>query len=208
MKRYSQYGEETVLDKFFQHKTNGFVVDVGAADGTRYSNSRYLIETLDWSGILVEPHPVFYQKIETLYANNNKVRHKNAAVHDVCGHMPFYVYGMNGLEPAQVSTLSTTFKDKVITLYGNGYEAQPIDVETITLQKLFEAFEVAECDFLSVDCEGNDINVLKSNNWGIVRPSLICVEHSMPQQELDQFMSDKRYKLYTRTIGNSFYVTE
>ena len=208
MKYYSQYGEENVLLQYFNQKKNGVVFDIGAADGTRYSNSRFLIENCQWSGVLVEPHPVFFKEIENLYRNNENVRYKNAAVHEVCGRMPFYVYGMNNLEPAQVSTLSPMFRDRVISLYGNGYEEKSIEVEVVTLKSLFEEFNVSTVDFLSIDCEGNDMNVLKSNDWKFIRPHLICVEHSMPQKELDSFMIDQNYKLYTRTVGNSFYTAE
>lgn len=71
--KYSQYDEEHILDFFFKKKKDGFVVDIGAADGVSNSNSRKLI--LDgWSGLLVEPNPNNYNKLVNLYNENDKDR--------------------------------------------------------------------------------------------------------------------------------------
>jgi len=64
--KYSQYTEEDFLLDFFKNKSNGFLVDIGAADGITNSNSRRLI--LDgWSGILIEPNKKNYNKLLDLY---------------------------------------------------------------------------------------------------------------------------------------------
>lgn len=203
MKVYSQYGEENVILSFFENKKKGKLVDIGAADGIKNSNSRCLIEQFDWTGILVEPHPTFYNQLEKLYANNKNIILKNIAVYNKIGVMPFYAYGFDNHEPAQVSTLSETFKDKVSTIYGDKYE-KSISVNVDTLENVLK--ENVNCDFLSIDCEGVDMDVLHSNNWSKYRPSLICVEHSMSINILDSYMLQCNYRFHNRTHGNSFYV--
>jgi len=198
---YSQYGEESILKSFFEEDTVGFVVDVGAADGIRYSNSRYLIEDLGWSGLLVEPHPTFFDKIKSLYEDNNTVSVLNAAVYSKEGEMPFYVYGRD--EHAQVSTLSKTFKDKVTTIHGDKFEVEPTQVRVVKLSSILE--ELDHVDFLSIDCEGVDMEVLRSNDWEKYRPSLVCVEHSMPRSTLHEYMSSVGYTFVEATEGNSFF---
>ena len=71
MNRYSQYNEEGFIDSFFKNKNNGFLVDIGAADGITNSNSRFLIEK-GWGGILIEPNTKNFNKLQDLYKNNKK----------------------------------------------------------------------------------------------------------------------------------------
>lgn len=198
---YSQYGEESVILDFFGQDTKGIVVDVGAADGITYSNSRYLIHDLGWSGVLVEPHPTFFNDIIKLYENNKNVTVLNAAVSLEEGKMPFYVYGRD--YRAQVSTLSKEFKERVIQVHGDKFENEPIIVNVIKLSTVLQ--NLNKVDFLSVDCEGIDMDVLKSNDWNLYRPSLICVEHSMPKEELYNYMDSLDYSFFKETAGNSFF---
>tara|TARA_R100000963_G_C4613365_1_gene83050 strand:+ start:223 stop:831 length:609 start_codon:yes stop_codon:yes gene_type:complete len=201
MTHYSQYGEEYVIDSFFNKKKNGFCVDIGAADGIRYSNSRYLIEELNWSGVLVEPHPTFFDNLKELYKNTDTISLLNIAIHTKTGKLPFYVYGRD--KHAQVSTLSESFKERVIIAHGDKYEDEAIIVNVETLENILK--DSPFVDFLSVDCEGVDMEVMKSNDWNVYRPTLVCVELSMPEEEVVEFMSSVDYKLYQKTAGNIFF---
>ncbi len=201
---YSQYGEEIVINNFFRNKKEGFCVDVGAADGVRFSNSRHLIESMEWTALLVEPHPTYFRQLSRLYKNNERVSLENIAVYSTSGEMPFYLYGHD--EHAQVSTLSKNFKERVCDKHGDKYEKKPILVQVRTLEKILKV--LPQVDFLSVDCEGVDMEVLKSNNWDEFRPTLVCVEHSMPKTELDSFMKSVGYVVHQRTIGNSFFIKD
>lgn len=197
---YSQYGEEEILNSFFDKTRDGFVVEVGAADGLLNSNSRYLIESLGWRGILVEPHPTYFNLLEQLYSDNNKVKLINSAAHSIKGEMSFFLYGHD--HRAQVSTLSEDFKKRVCDVHGDKYLEEAITVSVLTLEDILPSEDI---NFLSIDCEGVDMEVLKSNNWETKRPQLICVEHSMPKVELDSYMKEINYELLSRTQGNSFY---
>jgi len=203
MTQYSQYGEEVVIDSFFNKKKNGFCVDVGAANGIRYSNSRYLIEELNWSAVLIEPHPTFFDELKELYKNTDTVSLLNIAAHSKTGKLPFYVYGRD--EHAQVSTLSESFKERVINIHGNKYEDEPTIVNVESLKNILK--DLPFVDFLSIDCEGVDMEVIKSNDWEMYRPDLVCVEQSMPEEEIVEFMSSVNYKLYKKTAGNMFFTT-
>lgn len=204
MNTYSQYGEEDIINSFFNNKKNGVLVDLGAADGVLYSNSRYLIDVLGWFGTLVEPHPEFFKQLTTLYQNNSNIILLNKVVYNEEKLIPFFVYGRE--YTAQVSTLSEKFKQKVTIVHGDKYEPIPIMVESISLNNILSTYK--NVDFLSIDCEGVDMEVLQSNNWNLYRPSLICVEHSMPEDELRKFMSENNYSFLTKTTGNSFFVAK
>ena len=197
---YSQYGEERFLNEYFKEKENGFLVDVGAADGELYSNSRHLILNKNWKGILVEPHPFFFEKLVNLYHNNKDIKLLNCAAYKTEGKMPFYVYGNSS--SGQVSTLSEHFKAKVSFRYGDGYDKK-IDVEVKPLKTILK--NIKHIDFLSIDCEGVDLEVVSSNDWDNIRPSLVCIEHSMTKSTLWELMNVYDYHLVHETTGNSFF---
>jgi len=199
---YSQYEDQKIVLDFFESKRNGFVVDVGAADGVRYSNSRYLIAHLNWSGLLVEPHPFFHKQLIDLYSENPNVKILNTAVSDFAGECDFYCYGAD--EHSQVSTISAEFRDRVCVAHGDRYDPEPIRTSVV---KLSEILAIApSVDFLSIDCEGVDMLVIQSNDWKRFRPRLVCVEHSMEMSVLDQFMALHSYRAVAKTAGNSFFV--
>jgi len=206
MTHYSQYGEEVVIDSFFNKKKNGFCVDVGAADGILYSNSRYLIETLEWNAVLVEPHPTFFSNLQKLYEEDENITLINSAVYNIDAPkmMPFYVYGRE--VTAQVSTLSEKFKQRVITAHGDKYEDEPMMVRTTNLNEILKPLPVV--DFLSIDCEGVDMEVLMSNDWEINRPELVCIEQSMKEEVVVEYMKSIQYKTFDKTFGNIFFKKE
>jgi len=198
---FSQYGEERVINNFFSGKTGGLVVDVGAMDGETYSNSRDLIINYNWKAVLVEPHPDFFSALEKLYSNNDDVIIKNLACYHEEKVLDFYVYS-DGKESC-VSTVSSDFKERVIKAHGDKFKAESVKVQSVRLEKILS--ECEKIDFLSIDCEGVDMEVLSSNNWSKYRPSLICIEHSMSHEELHQFMSKINYSVYDKTAGNTFF---
>lgn len=197
---YSQYGEERVLRKFFGERKNGLVVDIGAMDGVTFSNSRDLIINYKWRGLLVEPHLPYFNKLESLYVDNKNVVCKNVCCFNENKVVDFYVFS-DGNDSC-ISTISEEFKDRASKIHGDKYH-EPIKINAYKLSDLLVGFE--DVDFLSIDCEGVDLEVLKSNNWNKIRPPLICIEHSMSLSSLDKLMSTIGYKFYDKTGGNSFY---
>ena len=199
--RYSQYGEEQVLNTFFgEHYTNGFLIDVGAMDGITYSNSRYLIKHKAWSGVLVEPHPEYFEQLKKLYENMDNIKLLNFGCYNREGESDFYLYatGIDG----SVSTMSEEFKKHVEHKHGDRYGKQ-VKIKLQTLDNIMKDY--TQVDFLSIDVEGVDMEVLMSNNWSKNKPRLICVEHSMDLQTLINFMNSVHYSKYAQTAGNTFF---
>ncbi len=190
----SQYGEYEILDKFFSRPPYtqldrwSYLVDIGAADGVDNSNSYELLKW-SWQGLLVEPNPQYFRDLLKLYSGYQglkPIKLSHYAISDVPGRKKFYLNN-------QCSSLT----------YPIGYA---IEVEAITLTDLFLLYKVpSEFEFMSIDCEGHDMAVLRSLDWKTWSIALVCVEHSMDKGELDAFMKTIGYKLHARTMGNSFY---
>jgi FkbM family methyltransferase len=77
------------------------------------------------------------------------------------------------------------------------------------LSAILGANNVQMVDFLNIDCEGNDLNVLQSNDWSRWRPRVICVEdhaRNWQQSDIAIYLSGLGYTLKFRAVFSSIYV--
>jgi len=202
MEIFSQYREEYFLLNYFNNKQNGVLVDVGAADGIINSNSRFLIKNNNWSGILIEPHPEYFTQLNNLYKNSKNIKLYNNGVFNKNCVLPFYQFG--NADIGQISTFSESFKEKQINSYGDKYKTA-INIECLTLQKIFFENNLLDIDFMSIDCEGVDMEVLDSNDWNVCKPTLISVEKSMDESILNNFIKKIKYTKIFENNGNAFF---
>lgn len=198
-KKYAQYGEDYILESLFANKT-GFLCDIGAADGIRYSNSRYLIER-GWSGLLIEPNPTNYKKLCDLYIDNSRIKIDNVCCYDKdAGNVDFYCDTYDGF--GQISTMSYDFKNVCESIYKPNYVEHKISC--LKTSSVFDRNSVPhKIDFLSVDCEGVDYEVLSGIDFSKHEIGLVCIENR--DQRIHDFMTVNKYKKLCLTEGNVFY---
>lgn len=198
----SQYGEETILLDFLQGKPHGMLVDVGAADGVFYSNSRHLIEEYGWKGILIEPEPEQYQELRRLYAGSLRVIPINAAASLKEGVVSLWPAGMG-------STTVPSWKARIEKDFPECKFGKPIDVRSAPLSMLlYEANCPDLINFLSIDCEGMDLEVLQSMNWDRYSVELLCVESGddgNADDPLNHYLKSIGFTFHARTRGNTFW---
>ncbi len=204
---FCQDNEEEIIVDFFNNKKNGFVIEIGAVDGLINSNSRFLISNLNWSGLLVEPNPFSYNLLKNLYRDNANIKLQNIAIFNKeDDNIEFHIYGEELID-SQGSTISTIFKERATMQTGDKYN-KTIFVKSKTLKNLFiENNILSRFDFLSVDCEGVDYEVLESNDWNMFRPNLICVENSLNVDKVESLLKNNDYIVFktTKGRGNTFY---
>jgi len=183
-----QYGEDKILEEFFQGKDRGFVLDAGAANGSDNSNSYHLLMK-GWNGLLIEPEPIQFAALQALW-NRDGIELANTAIGLKAGKATFYAC-------EQVSTMSEEFRDSCIKRFGVTYTETTVPVkglDTLLLQTYgFTPFPI---DFLTIDCEGMDLDVLATLSLHRYKPKLICLE--VPT-------TIPGYSVYTKTNGNTFY---
>jgi len=167
---YSQNGEDLVIDKLLGVKEKGFYVDIGAYDPTRFSNTkRFYLR--GWSGINVEPNK---NRFENFAKHRTRDINLNVGIGMVSGYIKFYEMFPN--------TLSTFSAESVKNYQKQGFRLiSETKVKVLSLRHILKKYaEDKEIDFLSVDTEGFDLEVLKSNDWKSYRPKVICIESSVP----------------------------
>lgn len=168
---YSQNEEERVILEYFSDKPAGVFLSIGENDGITFSNVRALAER-GWRGVMVEPSPKAYAKLKDLYN----------------GHKGFYTYPYaisdhNGKAMLQESGplcstadigLVSTFHAEEKARFSKSVRYSPIEVKTFRWKTFLNRLSVKEFDFISMDCEGDELNILPHMDLSATR--MICIE--------------------------------
>lgn len=205
-KTYSQEGEDLILDRIFKGKNYGFYVDIGAHHPIRFSNT-YKLYNSGWRGINVDATPgtmVLFNKI--------RPRDINVEIGISTANCKLDLLVFNA--PKGLTSATNTFKKERSKLIPNeAYKVITVDCITLTElleQKLPES--TTQIDLLTIDIEGLDLEVLKSNNWDKYKPKVIIFEihrNSNYKLELDhikQYLSPFGYSLYSMLYNSHIFM--
>jgi FkbM family methyltransferase len=190
---YSQFGEDLVVRTHFAEAFDnsiGRFIDVGAFHPFKYSNTM-LLSQLGWRGINIDCDPVKIARFEKLRPRDQNIC---AAVGEVPRNMVYLEYSSEGLTNRIVDSSEKTL------LSGIGekpLKVSPIRVTTLTQVIEQSAFRGQHFHYLNVDCEGQDLSVLKGLDFSRYSPDLITVEAftRTARPELTAFLADLGYEL-------------
>jgi len=172
LQSHSQHGEDALLWELLGEKTSGYYVEVGAYDGVSFSNS-YFFEAIGWTGLLVEPNPDLYARCREARPASRVVQ---AAVggRDASGSVRLFTVGGR----PGVDALSYTRADQahVERIRREGGQTIPVDVPLTSLDALLALAPPAAVDFVSVDVEGAELEVLDGLRLEKWRPQVLLVE--------------------------------
>jgi hypothetical protein len=199
---YSQHGEDVWLWKYFGKRTSGFYVDVGASSPIRLSNT-YLFYRAGWRGITVDP-------IQSLCDSHRRLRprdiNRNSGVGLAKQTATFYE-----LIPSVLSTFDKAWADKKFAdgaLLRAKYDIPIVPLSSILNDCLATPPNHA-IDFLSVDVEGLDDVVLRSNDWDRFRPHVVMYECNDPAQDhAASFLATVGYSPLENLGCNRLFVSE
>lgn len=185
--------EKQLIWEFFGRKREGFFIEVGANDPHSGSQT-WLLEQNGWRGILVEPQSALCEKL--------RPARKNAQVFQVACSAP----GKEGEATLHIGTqdgLSTL--EKQIDSHDVQF-ARTERVKITTLDKVLDEARVDAIDFLSIDVEGHEIEVMRGLNFEKYRPSLILIEDGVRNLDKHRFLKQRGYRLVKRTTLNNWYI--
>lgn len=175
---YSQNGEDLIIEEYFKslNLDNPRLLDLGANDGITLSNSYKLLQNGKWHGVLVEPSHEAYRRLqENLHGLS--VNLLNVAVGEIDGVTDFMESGVhfsNGTDVALVSTINEADYNK----WKHTTSWKKYQVTVVTMKTLFEKIGHNKFDFISMDIEGMDLQVLKQMDLSQMEVKCICVEHN------------------------------
>jgi FkbM family methyltransferase len=166
---FAQNGEDILLDRVFESRV-GTYMDVGACYPTIHNNTHFFY-LRGWRGVNIEPLPWLHAAFDEKRPEDLNL---SVAAGETEGEMPFYEVSSSG----GLSTLSKQFADT--------YRAQGLDViehriPVRTVAALVEEYAIAPPDFLSIDAEGTEAQVIRGLPLAHWRPRVIIVESTWPQ---------------------------
>ncbi|MCX6715599.1 MAG: FkbM family methyltransferase [Candidatus Taylorbacteria bacterium] len=174
---YGQAGEDReVYETFFEKpkKRNGFFVELGAFDGLNLSNTKFFEDYLGWRGILIEPTPEEFKK---LTQNRPRCILVNAAVSSIDGEV--YFLGKGGTA-GMIHTMARSFMKK----WHSDQSERSYAVPSMPFSKILQKHNVQFIDFLSIDVEGGEFEVLDTFDWSIpVHVIAVELDNSNPRKD-------------------------
>lgn len=188
---YSQNGEDIFVLNWFGSDFKGTLLEIGANDGITLSNSRLLIEN-GWSAELVEPGSIF-EDLTYLYPipEYDRVELYKLAIGDRNDTVQLFESGAHvqgGKDRGLVSTV-----DKSELNRWPDVDFQPSSTQMVTWAKYLKTFSVNKrFDFISIDAEGMDWQILKQMDLTNLGCRCLCIEWNS-QQELFKLFVDYCY---------------
>lgn len=188
---YSQEGEDLFMEKVLKKK-KGFYIDVGANDPDRFSNTK-LFYRKGWNGINIEPDETLFQ---VLVKRRKRDINVNVGIGEEKSNISFYKFIPH--------TLSTFSQEEASKYQEQGFqlvESKKVDVEKLVDVLSKHLPHGTAIDFMSIDTEGFDMHVLRSNNWERFRPRLICIESVTHTVDGKDNKKEDDHEVYLRDMG-------
>ena len=191
--------DEFVDSKYFHGKKTGFFVDIGAHGGKIHSNTLYF-EQLGWKGVCFEPDPRTFPQLKEV--RNCKLY--NCAVGSKEGIEKFIQHPCTW-----TSGLDRTYSDehRIFCAVPKG-EAEKyfIDVEVVTLNRIMREIGVNYIDFLSIDTEGAEMDIISAIDYDELYIHVIVLENKYRRNEIDDFLKQKGFQYVTRLHRDQVYI--
>lgn len=200
---YAQHGEDIILMSYLQRIYKGVFVDVGAHHPFRFSNT-YLFYRQGWRGINIDPKPGTKKLFNMLRPGDTNLEMGIAGEEGVLKYYMFDEPALNSFSQELSDERDQQTDYKIIGTK---------DIPVHRLERVLEDYlpQGKKIDFLTVDVEGLDIQVLESNNWEKFRPTMVVAEdldlnmtslHTSPVCEL---LFARDYELVGKTLTSLIF---
>jgi FkbM family methyltransferase len=197
---YSQFKQDKfIYENYFQNKTNGYFVDIGAHDGITFNNSKFF-EELGWNGVCIEPNPKVFLQLEKIRTN----KCVNKAISDKIETAKFFqIIGNSDMLSGLVGEFTQPAIARInneLQLYSDNFDY--IDVECDLFENIVDQTQI---DFLSLDTEGNELKILQTIDFNKFNIDVITVENNDYDNKFLNFLTPKGYKFICRLGCDELY---
>lgn len=205
---YSQCQEDAFLNEtIFKNKKNGIYIELGALDGVLYSNTKFFEDTLNWTGILIEPHP---DKFTTLTQNrpNNYLFNSLVSCHTDPLEFRYFVDGHAAVSGVENTLSRFHFDDFFDNSQWSMLPQNKMFITPRTLTDIIKETKLTHIDLMSLDVEGHEYEVLMSWNFS-VPIDIILIETLGVEPEKEEscreILIQHNYKFVTKWQHNEIY---
>lgn len=170
MKYYGQNFEDKTILEYFGDFVGTFA-DIGANDGITLSNTRAVMER-GWKGICVEPSPQAFARLKANVKFFKGVYPYNVAIGNKTGEDMLFE-STELLGEGDIGLVST-FVRAEIERFSSAVKYLPVTAKVYRWKTFLNRVKYKTFDFISIDCEGMDLDVLKQIN--LTKTRMVCVE--------------------------------
>lgn len=188
-----------------QDQSNLLFIDIGANDGTTWSNTAILEKQFNWKGICIEAHPTMFRHLK----QNRSCTCLEYAVSDEEGVLDFLTIE-GSWEANMLSGLVNNYdirhRDRVNEehlRYGGSASTQKVKCKT--LQRILDEEKISKIDYLSIDTEGSELPILRSIDFSKTEIDLISVEVNYEIEPIDTLLTQHGFKFITKVACDAFY---
>jgi len=198
---YSQWNQDQWLNEHVFKKTKKRVfIDVGAHDGIKFSNTYFFEKNLEWTGICIEPNPKVFEKLQ----QNRKAKCIMGCAYDQETEIDFlliegYSEMLSGINKEYNDQHRQRIDEEIKS---QGGIATTIKSKCFRLESIFDENKIIFADYITIDTEGSELNVLKGIDFQKIVFCIIDVEINYKEDEkkITDFLREKNY-IYITTIG-------
>jgi len=209
---YSQIGQDKYyVENIIKRRRRGVFLDVGAHDGVTFSNTYYLEKNLGWKGLCVEPNPSSYARC----IRNRTCNVVNKAVLEgPRGKAEFIIPEGEGVVEGGLEQLCAlkghvrekSLKEDFATQYA---KQRTIVVDTTSIMNLLNENQMHVIDYMSIDVEGYELDILKGIDYDKVKVRFLTVEHGNDEgyrKEIHDFLVSKGYERHRENKWDDEYM--
>ncbi len=197
---YAQNAEDVVLARLFSERAVGRYVDIGAGDPVEASVTKHFYDN-GWRGINIEPIPSLAERLRS-------DRPEDVTLAVAIGATP----GKAVLHVVENEWGWSTLDDELARSYheDHNWQLHDVEVDVITLADVLDRHPGA-IDFLKIDVEGAERDVIEGADWTHHRPRVIVVEATSPgaptptHDEWEPILLDAGYRCALFDGLNRFY---
>lgn len=196
----SQVLQDIFFDTFvFNGQENGLFVDIGAHDGIQHSNSYFFEKERNWKGLCIEPLPTVFAELQ----KNRTADCINGCISNNTSNALFYaVSGPSQQLSGLIDTYDPRHKERMQReIKQRGGKCEIIQVPTYRLADICSQYTITHIDFLSVDTEGNEYDILHAIDFDKLYIRAITVENNYNDNRIKELLISKGFAFITR-LGN------
>lgn len=207
---HSQCGQDRyVYENFFYGKRKGVFVDIGAHNGIRLSNTYFFEKEQGWSGICVEPLPEIFAELQ----ENRKCILVKGCISDKPGIAQFFRIngGKENLEMLSglLDKYDPRHKQRIQkSIRGKEVDCEIINVPCYLLGDLLDEHEITHINFLSLDTEGGELDILQTIDFDLYQIDVIAVENNYNDPNFLSFLNSKGFTLATTLEMDMLFVNK
>lgn len=204
IKYFSQYGQDEFIDKVVLNKKwKGFFVDIGAHDGISLSNSYFFETARKFKGLCIEPNPMVFEKLK----HNRKCDLLNRCIGELEKEVKFlaiegYAEMLSGIidkyHPNHLKRIESYINEL-------GGVKKEIIVQAIPLQNI-EILLMANIDYMSIDTEGNEFDILQSIDFNRIHINSLSIENNYHDKKIEVLMSSSGFIKVYRLGDDDIYL--